>query len=353
MRQILLLLFAMVNGVVLSQNQDLSLHWNLKRGYSPFHHATPKGIIIENTSDTIQYDFFRMDQPVSGFTLDFRAANLHANPAKKYPFFSSEGVKKLVSNPKWGFFLNLDNDTIIVSVNGKEMPDGIESEHVADINIFKWPYSLLFSTEIKHNINPYDGDNLWNVNFTDNSLRFRAGTRGLLEFFGMELACDTLRGFGFFAGWGANIKISDINLKYKVTDSITSGKSDIRNINEYMKESADPIEGLWTVFDRDLEETLLKLGGDYTLASIRENEKYYFYYLDGANISKSNWKEGDIKIILSPSPFPSIFNVIWYDSQKQPLSNDIKAQQGEGNTLIFQFPYQSSKLRLRKLSDDF
>ena len=87
----------------------------------------------------------------------------------------------------------------------------------------------------------------------------------------------------------------------------------------------------------------------YKWHQVKEDEKYLLIYLEGARVNSSLWKAGKVKGILHPSHFKGIYEATWIDSQGLPLSHEIKAQEGEGDTLTFSFPYQSSTIRLRKI----
>ena len=117
-----------------------------------------------------------------------------------------------------------------------------------------------------------------------------------------------------------------------------------------MSSSRDPMEGIWVIFDRNLDESLLKPGGDYVLAIVREGERYLMIYLEGAAVNSQKWSPGMIKGILNPTYFNGIYDTEWIDAECQSLNNGVKSQYGEGETLTIQFPYHSSSLRLRKAS---
>ena len=91
------------------------------------------------------------------------------------------------------------------------------------------------------------------------------------------------------------------------------------------------------------------MGGEYTVAIIRNAEGYEMYYLDGAKTRSDIWKPGMLKARLSNSGFPDIFDVTWVDATGETLAKDIKARY-ESPLFTFMFPYQSSTLRLRKIT---
>ena len=333
-----------------AQDTTFTIHWNKARGYSPFKNFSPDGILLDNQSDTLQYEYFKLPEPSSELKLDFRAYNKHASPSKKYPFFTIEGNKRTVKNPFWGFFLTNQKDTLIFTLSGKELNFGIESNPTAEVKFYSHESGKENIFNVTSGINPYDGENIWSINYSNESLSLYGGDKGLKDIFHLPLKSDSITGFGFIAGWGTDLVISDINLEAIIPKTSSTPYLSISEISNRLLESDDDMEGYWIIFDRDLEENLLKLGGNYKLACLKENERYNLFYIDGANTAAKQWSPGDLKAILIPTPFAGIFDIIWYDSQKKPLFKEIKAQTGEGDTLTIQFPYQSSKIRLRKLS---
>lgn len=326
--------------------ESVSYHWNEARGFSPFSFARKDAIKINNTSDSLLTDRFVFPSPVSDFSLSFMSRNINGNPAKSYSYHSAERDYK-IRNTSWGFFLNSGSDTLVFNIKNIEKPTGIETIPAVEVRIFQ--NGLSNSFEISNSINPFDGYNIWNLICENGRIRLFAGNNGLKEIPGVMLSTDSVSGFGFFAGPGSFLEIKDIDLTLPSDEPDSSGIYDEEYISEKIQKSEDPLEGYWTLFDRDLEESLLKMGGDYTLACIREGDDYLFIYISGAKINSARWQPGDIKAILRETPFSGIYEVTWFDSQKEKIFHDIKAQQGEGETLTIQFPYHSSRLRLRKI----
>lgn len=323
--------------------------FNVSRGFAPFKYASDLGLVIDNSSDTLEWDYFPLPKRSIELIVDFRARNENANPMKKYPYFDKNGVRHLIKNPKWGFFLTFDSDTLAVTVSGKEEMSVPEAIPTAELQVYDRHGNLIVSKTLSEGLNPYDKDNIWKIDFKNNKVSVEGGNNGLLPLFNLETNSEFITGLGFLASWGSKVLVSDIALTIQSEEPNLETKASLEDLDQYLLKSDDPMEGYWTMFDRDLEESLLKLGGQYSLACVKEGESYNFIYLDGASVNKGGWTPGDIKITLYPTPFPGIYDVVWLDSQKQPLSHEIKAQCGEGDTLTIQFPYQSSKLRLRRL----
>ncbi|MCH5241280.1 MAG: hypothetical protein J1F67_02490 [Muribaculaceae bacterium] len=324
-----------------------TLNWNKGRGYHPFQNATYEGIYIENLSDSLKYDYLKLPNSTDVFSLNFRAKNLNGNPYKRYPYFTSQGRKINISNPHWGFFVTLVRDTIVFSIKGDEIQTATESVPALDVSVFKLKSSTKSEISLTEKINPYDGDNIWNITIENNVLILSVGDKNLNQIYEFEIKYP-VTGFGFLAGWADKLLISDIKVEF--TETKSDSYFNFQEMNaDYFSQNDDPMEGYWSLFDRELEESLLKLGGRYTLLCKKEGDKYNMIYVDGANVNNQNWHPGDLKAILSPTPFSDIFEVEWLDSMKESMKRDIKAQKGDGETLLIQFPYQSSKIRLRKI----
>ena len=326
------------------------LHWNLGRTYHPFKYASREGILIENDTDTLKYDYFALDTPSGDFSLDFRAKNINGNPSKKYQYYNSKGQLVGIGNPHWGFFINCLKETLAITVKGGEKFTALEPVPSLNVTIHNLNTGYSQSINLTDKVNPYDGDNLWMVNISDGILNLSAGNKNINSV--LSFPCNSeVKGFGFFAGWGDNLKISDINVvcEDNEEENLPSYAPDLKNYN-FVK-SEDSLEGFWSLFDRELEESLIKLGGTYTLACVKEGENYFFYYIDGATVNAKAWQYGDLKAVLSPTHFPGIYNVDWIDATKEHFDNDVKAQESNGNVLVIQFPYQSSKIRLRKITE--
>lgn len=343
---------AIITALLFSFNLLLaeSYHWNKGRGYTPFKYATEEGVLIDNKTDSLLSDYYSLSNPTKDFNLTFRARNFHGIPDKKYRY-KSGNRDQVITDPYWGFFMTYGNDTIAVNVKGAESKTVVESQREMEISAYVFSKGKWQRAGIKDGIDPNDGENIWKIKAKEGKLTISCGNHSQKEVLRLQSG-NTLNGFGFYAGWGDKVMISDIILH---TDDINNEANRaqiyVYAVPEGLAESEDEMEGYWTMFDRELEESLLKPGGNYNLVCLKDSELYKFYYLDGAETNSSNWNPGDLKIVLSPTPFEGIYEVEWIDAMKKSMKKDIKAQTGEGNTLIIQFPYQSSRLRLRKIPD--
>ena len=347
---VIILIFAIV-GIVTGITNIASaetLYWNNGRGYYTFNYGGPQGIIIENSSDTLKYDYYSLGKDAESVILKFRSKNLTGNPGKRYQYINHSGDIISVKNPHWGFFITGKRDTIAVTLKGGEKINASESIPSLELSFYNLTAQEKESVSLVEKVNPYEGPNLWTIIIKEKTIKILTGNKDQHLVFESHYE-GYVTGFGFFSGWGNKLAVTDISAEYHYPEE----KNRIEftdSIEKEIESDEDPLTGYWMIFDRELEESLLKLGGNYTLACIKEGNKYLFYYIEGAGVNSQSWKKGEIKAVLSPSPFKDIYEVEWIDAMKNTMANVIRAQKGEGNTLLIQFPYQSSKLRLRKLN---
>lgn len=408
-------------------------HWNKGRGYIPFHHITPDGILLDNRSETPLLDSIEVSLPPEisaatdlNFKLSFRIDNRHAHPSRRYAYRDLSGKDHYRKNPSWGFFLTGDDGRRCWITVGKEpeepssysdatlpgtqvvisidsLPDTrpeskpvSEADSEADSKINSKTEDDLISTitgaTVKEALLPFSGESLWHIEYKDRSLNIMAGSHGISRIISAPLDFDNLTSFGFAASPAAEVLVSDISLTVSSALPMKASVS-VSDLASILERSEDQLEGYWEVFDRTLDEALLKLGGDYKLAivksrdadctpshsdatlippvinqdvaeqqatsihqnvtdkyGVRHNERYEIIYLGGARTNGSVWQPGMLKGILAPSSFPGLFNLEWIDSEGEHLSNSITAQTGYNSTLTLQFPYHSSVIRLRKVN---
>lgn len=326
--------------------------WNHGRGYAPFSHATEKGIEIDNRSHAAIIDSCILQNPLTDFTLTFRATNLNSKPGHRYTYTQADGKKGSIANPAWGFFISSpQGKRTWFSVFPVEKHDPVSSSTALRIVVnADETDSTVYSATVGSGLNPFDGTNVWRLIKSGDGLVLSAGDKGMTEITTLHVS-GKCNAFGFAASPGASIRITDISLTQvsSLSDMEAGEWKDLEKLDRYFADSGDDIEGYWTVFDRTLDEARLRMGGDYRLAIVKSGGAYDIIYIDGAKTNSVKWKKGMVKGRLYPGPFPGIFDVEWIDAEGKPLRRDIKAQSGEGDTLTIQFPYQSSTIRLRRI----
>lgn len=374
-------------------------HWNGRRGFQPFSdsivsdHAGADGIreaIIQNHTHTEATRMIPLecgirlhpgvdsymdssaeshidshDAPQAStrdFDFRFTVRNLAASTASRYFYIDIIGNKTYRRLPPWGLRL--------ADKNGKHLDilfrlnEGDNLYHPEAYTTVVTTISDPCRTET-HNI--YEApetviDN--NINTSD-TYRFRlTSIHGDIVLTGgrdsdgplTEVKADILRqaGFspdsiGFLLTPAAAIAISDITLRRSDEPQYSPAAFTFDNpdsLREYLRNSADPHEGIWTLLDYSLEANRLAKGGDYRLAAVRTDDGYELLYLDGAKINPQHWLPLMRKASLTDTGVPGLFRLTWYDAYGTVTEDEALAQFDNDRILRLQFPGFSSEARL-------
>lgn len=189
------------------------------------------------------------------------------------------------------------------------------------------------------------GANIWRVTREGATLTVSGGNRGLSELARLETPPGKLTGYTFFTKkkpWEARFVTYSAEAP---APWVAMGAGELR---DRIENPSDAVEGEWAVFDMALDERVLRTGGDYRLAVVKEKEGYRLVYLSGAEKNPGSWSLGMTKGLLLPTAWEGVWNVVWNDADHRSLSHDVKAQLTEPGVIEIQFPYQDSKVRLRK-----
>lgn len=125
----------------------------------------------------------------------------------------------------------------------------------------------------------------------------------------------------------------------------------LEEASKRLKSSADPMEGIWEIFDWEIDTKKARQGGDYRLMTVRTPDgKYDLLYLEGARIFPAAWASGSLKGRLTPTGSKYVYRLEWIDSEGKMMSGDLRAQANPGlNLLTLHFPFLDTQLRLKKL----
>ncbi len=336
------------------------LHWNKGRGYRPFTHITPEGILLSNASDQPLMDSIALNARYPAARLRFRTDNRHSTPRKSYRYTTHDGEEHTRKNPPWAIFIS-DNEgrACWLTVAKNDVPDNdLEEDKSGTLLTITADSTMLSRHAVREKTLPFTGETLWTIELSDGRLRIIAGASEPTEIAVVSSSVSDISSFGFASSPGGEILVSDISLMpLNPTSMPLSSTFTPTDMDTCLKDSdgmpdftvsTDPIEGYYEIFDRTLDESLLKLGGKYKLAIVKNHDRYDIIYLSGAKINGNRWKYGMLKGILTPTSFDDIYDLTWYDAEGEPLSESITAQSGYGGTITLQFPYHSSTLRLRK-----
>lgn len=126
---------------------------------------------------------------------------------------------------------------------------------------------------------------------------------------------------------------------------------DSKTLEEYLKASADPLEGYWQYLDRENNPQYARLGGRYLLAVVRNEsaDAYDIIYVGGAETYASEWQSMMRKGRLRPTIFLDHYDLEWIDSTFEPITRDVHAQMTDGAILSLSFPLLKTTVRFSKM----
>lgn len=122
------------------------------------------------------------------------------------------------------------------------------------------------------------------------------------------------------------------------------------SLAEKLRNSNDPMEGIWSFFDRTTDDNRARLGGRYSLACVSDGHTgYLLLYLDGAEVNASGWRPMMIKGRLTATQYENNYDLKWYDSMMEVMGReDFAVYDEEARLLTLQFPIHRSKIRFAK-----
>lgn len=255
----------------------------------------------------------------------------------------------------WGMWIGKEGRGVRFDFCNAEATDGITSHPAVRITATDADGHLLATAEGDIGKDLTYGQNCWQIKRKGNEITLLGGHHGLKEMIKTE-APDMMyiEELSFIKPARKNL----FTLHEAIVEIYEDGKASTLNpwgdselLSEYLERSEDPKEGYWMVLDRSLEETLLRMGGEYKLAMVKAFDGYDLIYIDGARTSASQWRAGMRKAHLSQSGISNVWNVVWIDSEGKEIKNSVKGQFDASDILTIQFPYQNSSIRLSRVND--
>ena len=206
-------------------------------------------------------------------------------------YFRSLGLRVNVVRTKYSFE-NKKIDTVYGQYHffDEDIDDYLNSSNtlvvVAEIIMAQGQY--LSSSKVRIDIIDYVNDWVWNLPLIDipgNSEKFIKRLKNLIT-----------------DSYYFNPQFSYIPASYKTTWNNSIFK------NYLTKNPSNPLEGIYK-------------GDEYTVGIKKGDDgRYYIIYLGGGD-NVADWKQGDVKAILTPSATATLFKADWYGKWKQKMNN--------------------------------
>lgn len=323
------------------------------KGFAPFGMAESDQLVVGNPTGIRRA--ILMPSVGHDFTWEFRAASLNNSEKGRYSYLDASGRKHKVRFPAWGIMLLSGKDTITIMLETND--DRLDETYRSPFIRVRGRHTSgdaavsVAEEKITSGMDFFTGLNAFSLSKSGDALVFRGGNRQYQPLLKMEGIPESIDSLGFIVHLGGKISVENItylseNSSFGESDA---GYKDIDGLKGRLARSSDFLEGIWTEFDRKLEEDRLRMGGNYRLAIVKNGTDYDIVYLGGARKNPGLWTPGMIKGRLSATPFEGIYDVIWIDSSGREISDEVKAQL-DGDLLDITFPYGESELRLGKVA---
>lgn len=342
----IIMIFAVVGIITavsgLANAAERTVYMNPIRGYKEFQHATDSTLIIGNTTSAPVTDMIAVGG-YDSMRWRMRVTNSHARHNTPYLYHDSDGKAIKVKYPGWGIVLKDGADETTISFTTiDERTDETYSSPRVEVTVKSGGKETAHKT-LSSGFDLYDGPNAFQFSVDDVSWQLRGGNREYKEIVAGDFS-SKLDSIGFIVMPGGEIKVEDISISLTGTEDIKFSDNAFSDFD-----LTDEMEGEWGVFDMNIDEKMLKTGGDYRLAIKKSKDRagYDIIYLSGAVTNVDKWKPGMIKGRILPLPFDSVYDIEWVGASGKTLKG-IKAQK-EGDILTLQFPSHASSLRLRKI----
>lgn len=328
-----------------------SFYWDNHHGFHPFLNASQNSLNIINKTHLPTFDTISSRIGLCDFSFETRLSSINNKPNKRYKYTSADGSSKQIKHPSWGIVaFDLLYNKLELRISTSQTSDW-EYSSADCLNIaLIYNDSIVTQSQCKYpDIEPFTGLNTVCFSRQNSTINVKIGARLKKEIISANIDGFFITSIGFTTYPAANIEIDRIALTITNSPSknLTTNWSK-ESISKYISESTDPLEGYWAFLDRSLDEDLLRMGGNYSLALIKNNNGYDLIYIEGAAINPESWKTGMIKATLTPTKFNGTYNVIWYDSAMKPLHKDITVHIESDHLMQIAFPYQSSHIRLTR-----
>lgn len=320
-------------------------------------------LVEENASIGTAITLDTMKVNSISYRYQLRLANLNNKQGKtisvKNPM---TGERTAISSPEWGLIFNYDNNSgnycaVVLSCDNSTPYDDITDQRTMKVSIVYragQESHELVHTLLTKGVSLEDDLNTICVDVDELHVTVSIGKNELQQVLEADITRPTgAVSVGYLAGPGARVAIEravlTIENEKQVGTSTTLWTRE--DLDAYLEQSADPVEGYWQYLDRDMQDEWLRLGGRYTLAIVRADDGYDLIYIDGAQVKKSQWQWGMLKGHMTKTAFSGNYDLRWVDATMEPIERDAYATIENGIILTLHFPIFKSQVRFAKAID--
>lgn len=377
---IVILIFAVVGiitgvmGLTSTAKAADHRYWNEVRGYAPFVDTTGvRYVTLHNdkaapavfsvyTGDTghsspgTDYNVAAIRTASAPLDFRFTIANVAANPMRRYPAKDEGGKTIRYHLPAWGLYMaSAEGESVAMMLQLREIDEmtGLQLAIIPSIATYRNNDTI--TTEyppVRSGINLGTEENRFRLTLRDGHLHLSGGRRCDTDVVIAELNGFKADSVGFILSPGAAIRVSDLVLDIEDTPRYSMSSDafpDLIALDDYLSRQKDLTEGYWQLLDYNLDDDLLRRGGDYRVAIVKRDNGYDILYLSGAATMASRWQPLMLKGELHNTSIEGVYDLTWYDATGSPMSYGLKAQRQDDDILTLHFPAQASTLRLHRI----
>ncbi|MGN0231045.1 MAG: hypothetical protein ACI4A8_02410 [Muribaculaceae bacterium] len=311
-------------------------------------------IVIKNSTGRNMFNIAELKAEAKAWRIDIVIANLNNAEGIKYSYTTADGKHHKKANTTWGVVWNysdsLNYSILELKANNTSLYDSfdVRSLEATVCQISDGRATEIARKTITKGINLYTGFNRIRLESVDGKMTISIGQKKFTEIAVVGNSTHNLS-LGYFAGPGSKVALQNIVFEYEPLHikSLTTNWT-IDSLNRHFEKAADPIEGYWDYFDRNISGKGVIIGGKYSLAIVKTEAGYDIIYISGATSSAENWTTGMKKGYITPTRFVGNFNLIWYDSNTEAMTDDNYVQFVDGSILEAHFPVEKSMIRFVK-----
>jgi hypothetical protein len=316
-------------------------------------------LVEENANMATAVTLDTMEISSMAYRYQLRMANLNNKQGKtmtvKNPL---TGGSNTITSPEWGLVFNRDRYgnycAVVLSCDNSSPYNDITDRRTMQVAIIQRTDGetiQLAQTQLTKGVSLEDDLNTVCVDVDERGVTVSIGKNDLeqvLEASVTRPAGDVL--VGYLVGPGARVAIERAVLTIDNEKQVNTTTLWTREeLDAYLEQSADPVEGYWKYLDRDMQDEWLRLGGRYTLAVVRADDGYDLIYIDGAQVKKSQWQWGMLKGHITKTQFSGNYDLRWIDATMEPIEKDAYATVENGIILTLNFPVFKSQVRFAKV----
>ena len=318
-------------------------------------------LIEENATMATAITLDTIEISSMAYRYQLRMANLNNKQGKtmtvKNPL---TGGNNTITSPEWGLVFNRDRYgnycAVVLSCDNSSPYNDITDQRTMQVAIIQrtdGETTQLAQTQLTKGVSLEDDLNTLCVDVDERGVTVSIGKNDLQQVLEANVtrpAGDVM--VGYLVGPGARVAIERAVLTIDNEKQVNATTLWTRDeLDTYLEQSADPVEGYWKYLDRDMQDEWLRLGGRYTLAVVRADDGYDLIYVDGAQVKKSQWQWGMLKGHMTKTVFSGNYDLRWIDATMEPIENDAYATIENGIILTLNFPVFKSQVRFAKVLD--